>query len=185
MADVSVRPARAGDADEIARIQVLAWRTGYERLVPREVLAALDAAAIAAEWRRAVTEPPTARHRVMVALEGDWTVGFSAFGPADPDEERVEPDTAAIQTLLVEPRWARRGHGSRLLNAAADLLREDGAQMVLVWVPEDDTRTRGFYESAGWEPDGAVRSLDVGGKLVREVRLHAALDGEASDGAAG
>src|SRR3954470_10010387 len=106
MADVSVRPARAGDADEMARVQVLAWRTGYERLVPREVLAALDAAAIAAEWRRAGAEPPPAGHGVMGAREGDWTVGFSAFGPADPDEERVEPDTAAIQTLLVEPRWA-------------------------------------------------------------------------------
>ena len=183
MADVSVRPARAGDAEEIARIQVLAWRTGYARLVPREVLDALDEESIAGAWRQAVTSPPTGRHRVMVAQEGDWTVGFSAFGPADRDEERVEPDAAAIQTLLVEPRWGRRGHGSRLLNAAADLLREDGAGTVLVWVPENDTRTRAFYESAGWEPDGAVRSLDVGGKLVREVRLHTALG--ASDEAGG
>ena len=39
---------------------------------------------------------------------------------------RARPGTAAVTDLLVEPRWGRRGHGSRLLAASVDLWREDG-----------------------------------------------------------
>ena len=42
MADVSVRPARAEDAAEIGRIQILTWRTAYQKLLPAAVLEALS-----------------------------------------------------------------------------------------------------------------------------------------------
>src|SRR5689334_23769018 len=41
-----------------------------------------------------------------------------------------------INTLLVEPRWGRRGHGSRLLAAAVDLAREEGFTRALTWTLE-------------------------------------------------
>src|SRR5256885_17169905 len=98
MADVSVRPARAGDADEIARVQVLAWRIGYERLVPREVLAALDAEAIAAEWRRGGAAPPAPPPPGVGGPGGARAARVRALGPAAPDEERGGPGQAAVPT---------------------------------------------------------------------------------------
>ena len=38
----------------------------------------------------------------------------------------LRPDLASVTDLLVEPRWGRRGHGSRLLAASVDLWRADG-----------------------------------------------------------
>lgn len=188
MAEVAVRPAVAADAGEIARIQLETWRLAYAEQLPDGALDGVGADAAAARWEEAVTQPPTPEHRVLVAYEKaangqTTTVGFAASTPADPADVEV-PDgqslhdaktTVAIPTLLVEPRWGRRGHGSRLLAAVVDLARADGAEHAVTWVLSGDSASQGFYASAGWEPDGTVRELAAGGELVREVRLHTSL----------
>lgn len=177
MADVSVRPARADDAVEIARIQIDTWRTAYAEILPSVVLEALDADSVAATWRSAITAPPSPRHRVLMAMEQQWQVGFIALGPVEDAEESDPDSTAAIAPLLVEPRWGRRGHGSRLLAAATDLAREDGTTRLVAWIPERDTASSAFLTSAGWAPDGVARALDTGAGELREIRLHTSLMG--------
>jgi len=180
-ADVSVRPARAEDAAEIARIQVITWRTAYRSVLPREVLDEWDEAAATVAWHSAITEPPTPGHGVLVALEAATPVGFAAFGPAElTAAEHPHPSgpTTEVSTLLVEPRWGRRGHGSRLLSAVADLAESAGAARLQVWLLETDRVSTGFYESAGWAPDGWARTLDTGEEPLREVRWHALLGPE-------
>lgn len=174
MADVSVRPARPDDVGEIARIQLLTWRTAYATVVPAHVLDELTLEQMAAPWAAAVGSPPSARHHVLMATENDLPVGFAALGRTD-DEDLDPADTALVTTLLVEPRWGRRGHGSRLLAASADLLRADGASTMVTWIFDRDPASRSFYASAGWAPDGATRLLDMDGQMVSEVRLHASL----------
>lgn len=177
MADVSVRPASPADADEIGRLQTETWRIAYQKVLPAPVLAALDADQFAEGWRNAIQHPPSQRHHVLVALDGEHRVGFVAFGP-DEDRQPADPDpetTAAVGALLVEPRWGRRGHGSRLLAAVADLAAGAGIQRLVAWVAAADTASLEFYRAAGWQADGLQRSLDTGAGTVGELRLHAAL----------
>ena len=174
VADVAVRAARAGDVPEIARIQVDTWRTAYKPFLPESVLAALDVTAAAQAWQAAVDSPPSPAHHVLVATEGSTTVGFTAVGPSA--EEDARPGEAEVAALLVEPRWGRRGHGSRLLAAAVDFLRQDGVTGLIAWVPDGDQASTAFYESAGWEPDGTARILEADGGSVRETRWHVALE---------
>jgi GNAT superfamily N-acetyltransferase len=177
-ADASVRPALPGDAAEIARIQVVTWRTAYRSVLPSAVLDDWDPAAAETSWRAAITSPPTPGHGVLVALERNTLVGFAAYGPAELTAgEQQDPSgpTSEVSTLLVEPRWGRRGHGSRLLSAVADLAETGGATRLQVWLLEDDRVSSGFYESAGWAPDGWARTLDTGDTPLREVRWHALL----------
>lgn len=184
-ADVSVRPARPAEAGDIAHVQAVAWRTAYRSLLPTEVLDTWDEGAAAATWRAAVETPPTPGHLVLVALEGSAVVGFTAFGPAElTDGETPVGDgpLSDITTLLVEPRWGRRGHGSRLLAAVVDLARTQGVAELRTWLPEADTVSAAFFESAGWEPDGWARTLDTGGAPLRELRWHALLDGDEEGG---
>lgn len=174
MADVSVRPARPEDAAELGRIQVDTWRTAYATILPAPVLQALSASTAATAWAAAIEQPPTPKHHVLVAMEQQWRVGFVAIGPAA-DLEEGDPEletTAAIAPILVEPRWGRRGHGSRLLAAAVDHARADGLTRAVAWIPEGDVPSREFLSSAGWAPDGLVRALDTGAGELREIRLH-------------
>jgi GNAT superfamily N-acetyltransferase len=177
MADVSVRPARPDDAEEIGRIQVATWRTAYAAILPASVLESLSEAEAAAVWAAAISSPPSPRHHVLVAEEQQWRVGFVALGPSDELEEG-DPEPATTVTLapiLVEPRWGRRGHGSRLLAAAVDHARADGMTRAIAWIPEGDTPSREFLLSAGWAPDGLARALDTGAGELREIRLHTSL----------
>ncbi len=176
MADVSVRTARPDDVDEISRIQRETWRTAYARFVPETVLAEVTPELGRQQWGAAVNAPPTPQHRVLVALEKDAVVGFVAFGPS-PDDD-AGPHTGTVSTMLVEPRWGRRGHGSRLLAAAVDHLRADEARTATAWVLERDRASTAFYTSAGWNADGTARALDAPGGELREIRLHTALVGD-------
>lgn len=182
MADVSVRPAGPDDVAEIARVQVDTWRTGYQTILPAPVIEALSVEVAQDAWQQAVTAPPSPGHHVLVAQEQDWVVGFVAFGPAD-DLEPDDPDpstTVAVAPLLVEPRWGRRGHGSRLLAAAVDHARADRMTRAIAWVPEADVASREFLVSAGWAPDGLARALDTGAGELREIRLHTDLAEDAA-----
>jgi GNAT superfamily N-acetyltransferase len=118
---------------------------------------------------------------VLVARERNLLVGFAAYGPAELTAGEF-PDpagpTAEVSTLLVEPRWGRRGHGSRLLAAVADLAVAGKSARLQVWLPEADRVSAAFYESAGWAPDGWARTLDTGSGTLREVRWHALLGEE-------
>jgi ribosomal protein S18 acetylase RimI-like enzyme len=181
MAEAAVRTADAQDIELIARIQIDTWRAAYRDLLSEDVLAGLDAEAMTEIWQDTVEQ---GQATVYVATEGPWTVGFCAAGPA-PDTEIADtqgnaPEDAAttglIATLLVEPRWGRRGHGGRLLATAAAALKEAGATRGVVWVPENDDVSVAFYERAGWARDGMVRTLDAGGRPLREVRLTGALE---------
>lgn len=181
MADADVRTAAPADAAEIARIQISTWRTAYRDLLHPDVLARLDEDAASSTWREALTGGPAA---VLVASEGGVPVGFCATGPA-PEAEAAAADgsapadldsTVLISSLLVEPRWGRRGHGGRMLVAAAQRGTRLGARRGITWVPEADTASTSFFRHAGWEPDGTVRTLDAGGIPLRELRLSGDLE---------
>jgi GNAT superfamily N-acetyltransferase len=172
-----VRPARAGDADGLVSVQVASWRCGYAGIVPAEVLGELtgeEAQGVWRDrWREAIANPPTSRHRVLVAVSDTPSrevVGFVSAGPAT-DADRWPGTDGELYELRVRPDLTGQGHGSRLLHAAADTLVEDGFHTVSIWALEADSALRRFLESSGWAPDGARGELDVGAR-VPVVRLH-------------
>ena len=176
-ADVSVRVAWSADAAAIAAVQVAAWRETYAGLLPADVLDSMDAEQFAAQWARSLEKPADARNRVLVALERNDVRAFAVTGPcADPD---ADPITDGEIAELVVPSDVRgQGHGSRLLQASADTLRQDRFTRAVMWLRADDDATRRFLTEAGWAPDQAHRELDLhgdGSVRVKQVRLHTAL----------
>ena len=164
----SVRLARTSDVDDIAAVQVRAWRTAYADVLSGDVLGSLDESDIALEWGRALLMPGSSR--LLVAVDADGrVVGAAAIGPAgDPDAQ----GSGELTLLVVDPAAWGHGHGSRLLAASIDLLVQMGFREAVAWVPMDDEGRRRFLQSAGWGPDSAFRDLEADdGGTVREVRL--------------
>ena len=175
-ADVSVRIAWADDADAIAGVQVRAWRELYADLLPASALPS-DPEPVAAAWRASLGKPADARNRALVALERNRVTGFALTGPAaDPDADPVAD--GELSELTLDPSERRKGHGSRLLQAAVDTLAADRFTRAVTWVIATDDSQRNFLTEAGWAPDGAHRELDLDGTgttTIKQVRLHTAI----------
>lgn len=194
-ADFSVRTAGVPDAEAIGRVQSAAWTERFAGAVPPRVLAAFAPDALADAWRdsmraaRALQEeggpaaPTTGgtapRGQVLVACAGTEVVGFAALGPCtDPDASDAD---AELLVIAVHPGARRGGHGSRLLNAVADVAREGGYDALACWVvdvPAAAADAGAFLQSAGFARDGAHRDRIVGPSdddVLRERRWVAAL----------
>jgi GNAT superfamily N-acetyltransferase len=156
-ADVSVRPAVPGDDVAMTAIQVGAWRADHHDVLGDDVLDALDTVRMREQWAAAISAPPGPGFGVLVACDGADVVGFAAVAPGQ------------LLALEVEPRHQRGGHGSRLLAAAVDRLRRDGATEVVTWVLDGDAGREAFLSGAGLGPDGRTRTLATG---VRDVVEH-------------
>ncbi|MGH1564831.1 N-acetyltransferase family protein [Mumia sp. DW29H23] len=179
-ADTSVRVAWSADADAIATLQATAWRERYADLLPPELIAQIVPELFAAKWTASLERPGDARNRVLVALEHSTVRGFAVTGPSADDDADPVAD-GEVSELTVSREHRRAGHGSRLLQAAADTLRADRFTRATMWLDARDDALRQFVQSTGWAPDGAHREVDpVGDGSVRlkQVRLHTTLGGD-------
>lgn len=190
----TVRLAWVADVDAIAAIQLEALRG----TLPADLAGDLDARDLAAAWRRAVSTPPSARHRVLVATEGAGgdahgggpaviaaadlgttgsgrVVGFTATAPAeDPDADAgADGEVVALHTATDDDELT-----GALLAAAADTLEADGFSRGQLWVGSSQDGLRRVAQGAGWVPDGAHRRLDLpdaASSGLTQVRLHTGL----------
>ncbi|MBK6886187.1 MAG: GNAT family N-acetyltransferase [Tetrasphaera sp.] len=171
-----MRPAAPEDADEVGRVQAQVFIDTYAARLPPETVAAFDPRAFAQGWRAALSRPAEGVNQLLVALdENDRIVGLAAVGPSqDPDTGQ---STGEVTLVAVHPLARRRGHGSRLLNAVVEVLRDAGADLVTAWLPADAEQERAFLLAAGFAPDGAYRDrvVSADGAVMREVRVDAAL----------
>ena len=172
----SVRLAWPNEAADIAALQRRAWAAQLPADVAETLLSSVSELQMTEAWHTAITRPPQASYRVLVAIEGGRVVGFASTRPSS-DEDSEPGVDGQIDEFLIDPAAQQRGHGSRLLNACADTLRSDGFRHGSYWVADDDGLIR-FLAGAGWAPDGAEREIGTDDELVRlrQVRLHTQFD---------
>ena len=182
-----VRPARATDLTAIGRVQAATMLASLEAghtaehsaPLPEGVRAMIAAPVIAAGWEAAVAEPPSPEHHVLVATTAQadaasrTVVGLLGLAPTQSMDAEGQVDEAGVQAvevtaLGVEPASQRRGHGSRLLAAAVDLARQDGARALVAWAVRGDESISRILTSVGMAPTGAHRVLGVGEGITED-----------------
>lgn len=191
-----VRTAAAADLETMGRVHASTMLASLSAAhadahngagLPASVTAMIAAPVIAAGWEQAVTRPPSPAHHVLVATQDGQVVGLTALAPArpagpdgaaetlgtddrDPRAGAVDaiPSAVEIVALGVEVPHQRQGHGSRLLAAAADHARADGATALLVWAVRGDESLARFLDTAGLRPTGSRRELPVGRGVIED-----------------
>jgi ribosomal protein S18 acetylase RimI-like enzyme len=78
--------------------------------------------------------------------------------------------------IYVLPQTQGRGVGRALMVEVVNRLAADGFEEAVLWVLDDNPRTSGFYELAGWQADGGSKDEEWLGTLVREVRYRTTLE---------
>jgi ribosomal protein S18 acetylase RimI-like enzyme len=158
---ISIRPARAQDAQPIGAVFDAAVREGWPYLGELSRTPMFPPQ----EWDDVFLEhqPP---NQLLVAEDAAGRVaGFVA----------VHPPQGELYLLFVHPDHAGRGVGRALLDAAHAALRDFGCREVFLYTHEQNARAIAVYEAAGYRRDGSVRESDFRGVQLREPRLVKAL----------
>lgn len=119
-------------------------------------------------------ESAAARFQTLVAVVDEAIVGFAATGPRDFSAD--ESDVGELYAIYVLPNIQGRGVGRALMTETVDRLRSDGFGEAVLWVFEDNPRTRRFYEQTGWRADGATKDETWLGTTAPAVRYRIALE---------
>ena len=110
----SVRLAWPDEAAEIAALQRRAWAAELPADLAEKLLDSVSDVQMTEAWHAAITRPPQASYRVLVATEAGRVVGFASTMPC-PDDDREPGVDGQIEEFVVDPPAQQRGHGSRLL----------------------------------------------------------------------
>jgi L-amino acid N-acyltransferase YncA len=145
MTTLTLRPARAGDAEPICRI----YNQGIEDRV-----ATLETELRSPEERREWMAARGPRHPVIVAESGGAIVGWGSLNVFNP---RPAYRHVADFSVYVERAWRGKGVGHRLLERLIELAREIGYhKMVLATFPTNTGGVR-LYERLGFSRVGVYR----------------------------
>jgi GNAT superfamily N-acetyltransferase len=116
-------------------------------------------------WRDRIENPEPCMHTVVAERGG--VVGFSHLGLA---RDTPGDNVGELYAIYVLPDTWGGGVGQALMAETLARLRGEDFAEAILWVLEDNPRTRRFYELAGWRADGGAKEEEWLGTTIREVR---------------
>ncbi len=129
----------------------------YPGLLPNEMLESVSIEDRRALWLQRFTVAETAIH--LVAEFDGVIIAFASFGPNRNGHELEEADTesdqesAEVYAIYALSECWRRGVGTLLMQAIVRQCQLDGYCSIVVWVLENNTRARKFYEALAMKLD--------------------------------
>lgn len=160
-----IRAATADDAAQLARVHVDTWRAAYRGLLPDRLLAALSYEAREQRWRAGLAQAEPQLFTLIAEDDAGMVVGFTSGGP---ERDGTPGYDGEIYAVYVLPDHQRRGLGRQLLAAAALSLADRGFRAAMLWVLEDNSQARAFYEALGGQVAGR-KSAVIGETPATEV----------------
>ncbi|MCL2169022.1 MAG: GNAT family N-acetyltransferase [Defluviitaleaceae bacterium] len=162
MKKISIHKALPEYAYDYTACSVAIWQAAYRGIVPDEYLDGMTAKIRerAYELEKELASPSDCEHYCV--MESDKIIGFIVINKS------WEVNIWAI--YLLEEFWGR-GYGKQMLDFAIEELRSAGVKEVSLWVFEENSRARRFYEKNGFSLDGAKRVRDkYGGVPLTELK---------------
>jgi ribosomal protein S18 acetylase RimI-like enzyme len=169
--EIFIRPAGPADAEEIARVQRISWRSTYARQLSAESLARVETAWDWVHWRHALER--TDDRAITLVLEAR-EAGIIGFGVAGRRRYVRDPVLCSydgeVYLLYLLPAFHGYGLGARLMATLARVLAARGMKSALVWALASNRPAIGFYEHLGGEVLVRARKPFFG-EAVDEVAL--------------
>jgi ribosomal protein S18 acetylase RimI-like enzyme len=160
-----IRTAQLADAGAIAAIHVRGWQAAYAHILPAAFLDSLSVEKRTVRWHSILAL--TRAGETHVYVEGATVLGWIDWGPSrDPDRN----GEAEVLAIYVSPDHWQRGIGRQLMQRAEAGVSSRGIARITLWVLEQNTSGRRFYERLGYAADGARKIEDVGGVQATELR---------------
>jgi ribosomal protein S18 acetylase RimI-like enzyme len=171
---MNIRPANEDDAQAIATVHVRSWQTAYRGVVPDSYLDSLSIEKRTTFWRGFLQEP--SRPEIWAADADPPIIGWATVSQSR--DKDAPPRTGELNAIYVLPEYWSSGVGRALWIKARERLGERGFDRVTVWVLAENVRAIRFYKAAGFSA-GLEQDIEIGGKVLREVRYEVPIGQEA------
>jgi len=136
------------------------WRYAYKGIIPQDYLDAIPKGGCVKNF-----EIPG--WSTMVCVENGEYIGTSSFCKSRFEQH---PDSGEVISIYLLPAFMGKGYGSKLLDAVMSELKNQGFTEVFLWVLEENSIARRFYEKYGFQCSYDYLDDNIGGKDLREVR---------------
>ena len=144
-----IERVKPGDEETLAYIQTESWKAGFKDILSDDALkrsTGMDKAT--AMYRRLLEEK--IGNGYLLTVDG----APHAIAWWDATREQDMPGYAEIICIhSLQEKW-RQGYGSRLMEAVLQDIKKAGFEKVMLWVFEENTRARRFYEAHGFTTGG-------------------------------
>lgn len=154
MNHIRIRPMELADASRAAEIHVFGWRNAYRGIVSDEIL--FKRMGVAKSTERFADGICNNAFESYVYEDG-IIKGFMTIGPC---RDKNMEDFFELWGIYIDPFMQGQGIGAKMVDFCETTARQRGYKKVYLWVLEDNTDARGFYEKMGYTPDGARQFLD-------------------------
>lgn len=163
---MEIRYIRADDDfNAISRIYEESWKYAYKGIIPQEFLDSIPSGKWTAHLNRDGMKS-------LVLTENGKYIGTLSF--CSSRWERYA-DYGEIVSIYFLPEYMHKGYGNELLERGTEELKKKGFERILLWVFEENTNARMFYEKNGFACTNEYLDDEIGGKSLREVMYTKAL----------
>ena len=147
------------DRKQISFVYEQSWKTAYRGIIPDDYLDSIPAG----RWAAKVD---IATWHTLVCLEDGNIIGTSSFS-----ESRFEvfKGYGEIISIYLLPEYVGKGYGRQLMERALSELKKAGYFKAFLWVLEENSKARAFYEKMGFKLSSEVIESDIGGKILKEI----------------
>ena len=147
------------DLFEISNIYESSWKYAYKKIIPQDYLDSIPKG----RWANSINREGMNN---LVLIEDGLIVGTASFCKSRWEQHS---DFGEIVSIYLLPDYIGKGYGSHLLKRCIEQLNKFGFTKLLLWVLEDNTRARRFYEKNGFNCSNEYLNDSIGGKEIREV----------------
>lgn len=147
------------DRNALSRIYEESWRFAYNGIIPQDYLDGIPKG----QWAASADKPNIS---TLIVTENGGMIGTSSFCPSRFEDMEGWGEVVSIYLL---PDFMGKGYGKRLFEEVLRELEEMGFRDIFLWVLEENTKAREFYERQGFVPNGKYLDDNIGGKPLREI----------------
>ena len=148
------------DRKAVSRIYEESWRYAYRGIIPQDYLDAIPEG----KWIRTLDIPGWDN---LICEENGQFIGTGTISRSRWD---WYPDAGEVISIYLLPEYIGKGYGRKLMTALTDELEKRGYQEIFLWVLEENSRARAFYEKQGFVRTEDTMEGVIGGKTLREIR---------------
>lgn len=155
------RYQRDDDNQAIASIYAKSWKSAYRGILPQEYLDNVNSQ----KWMNIFED--TSR-QMFLAIQNETIIGVITCSKARDDRWF---DWGEIVSIYLLPDYYHHGIGTKLLQVALQELINQGYKQIYLWVLEENQSAIAFYKKNGFKESKEIVQVNIGGRLVNEIRL--------------